>query len=93
MTILREKLYNRPQSDTPYEDWWTVDDQDIHQHLIQLINVIDENQSERRWDDLVHGKLYQDSPMVSKGRRKQNSVTYNVIKACIDTLVAKIGQK
>ena len=92
MTILREKLYNRPQSDTPYEDWWTVDDQDVHQHLIQLINVIDENQSERKWDDLVHGKLYQDSPMVSKGRRKQNSVTYNVIKSCIDTLVAKIGQ-
>lgn len=92
MTILREKLYKKNLAETPYEDWWTVSDEDAHTHMIQLINVIDENQSERKWDNLTHGKLYQDHPLVTKGRRKQSSVTYNVIKACIDTLVAKIGQ-
>lgn len=91
-TILHEKLYKKNLSDSPYEDWWTVDNEEVYTHMIQMIHLIDENQSERKWDNLTHGKLYQDHPLVTKGRRKQSSVTYNVIKACIDTLVAKIGQ-
>ncbi len=92
--ILTEKLYRKSREDSPYEDWWTVDEEDAYNHMIKLVQVIDENQSDRKWSDLSHGRLYQDIPghQPIKGQRKHNAVTYNVIKSCIDTLVAKIGQ-
>ena len=95
-----EKMYGNKKNDIPYEEWWAVEDTETYIHMLQLIKTIDENQKERNWNDLQHGKLYQDTPQgILNGGDYQrstdvrrSSVTYNVVKATTDTLVSKIGQ-
>lgn len=98
---VKQSVRRRDNNDKPYQDWWTVASDDVHSHMIQLIKTIDENQNERKYQDLRHGYLYQNRQghdsiasyvNSSRGSVDRSAVTYNVVKSAIDTLTSKIGQ-
>ena len=99
--VLKEKLYIDRDKDKPYKTWWMVEGDDVHDHMIKLINTIDENQKERKWQDLRHGYLYQNRQGAdilrgyldaARTLPERYHVTYNVIKSAIDTLTSRIAQ-
>lgn len=98
--IIKEKLFTKKTSkELPYTRWWIAEDDEAYRHMIQLADSIDENQKERKYQDLRHGYLYQNKQTrsllpgdLNRSLPERFHVTYNVVKACIDTLTSRIAQ-
>lgn len=81
--------------------WWEQDEHEIHAHVFAVVRAIRERQSYRDAEYLRHARLYANQEILGLLAHQfnrqampgslQNRMTYNVIKACIDTLLSKIG--
>lgn len=79
--------------------WWLADKDLVHDHLVALVKLIEENQKEQRLQDVRHAYLYNNhqstSPLPSSHAElpQRYHVTYNVVKSAIDTVTARISQR
>lgn len=97
--IIKEKMYANRQSEKPYQSWWRADKKDAAEHVFSIVDTIQNNQRDRRYQDLRHAYLYQNrqvadvilnSSAANNGLPDRFNVTYNVVKSASDTLTAKI---
>ncbi len=94
----KETVYRGPV-EKPYQTWWLADESEIANHVWSLVTTLQENQSDRRTQDLRHAYLYQNraSSILAMGANIRGvpegfNVTYNVAQSATDTLTAKIAQ-
>lgn len=79
--------------------WWT-EKSNIHSHVWAIASRLNDDANARRQDNARHAQLYTGqarhslslSPSHQKPSHKNNRLTLNVIKSCIDTAAAKISQ-
>jgi hypothetical protein len=82
--------------------WWTVKDEDTALHLFPLVKDIERRQLYQRAANLRHAKLYsnQDRLSIQGGTsgpsvfdlQSSQTLSLNVIKACVDTVASKIAK-
>lgn len=84
--------------------WWLEKDEVMHEHVIPVINQIREQQSFRRAQNLRFAQMYENMQIIALQPGKFSSVqnpggyignllSYNVVKACIDTAASKIAKQ
>lgn len=104
MTEIETKYVN-PQAQTETEvnnNWWLVPDEQIHQHVLSVVNGICERQSYRRTLNIRYARMYSNLELLgfthtsSVGRSStdlvKNRVTYNIVQSVIDTAHSKIAK-
>lgn len=83
--------------------WWDQPKTQMYQHVIGVVNAIEQQQSYRRRKNMQSARLYSNSNFQSlygvgfqfpttANNNTNNRVTLNVIKACCDTAAAKISK-
>ena len=98
---LREKLTASRAPADPSKEWWSVEGDEIAQHMVPLVKTLKESQQWRIVQFLQNGYLYQNSDAFERGLGylnrdtwsgyNQSQVTYNVVKSAIDTLTSRIS--
>lgn len=82
--------------------WWTLKEDEIGQGVYARVKHINDRQSYRQAFNERHARLYSNMEFaalsagryneINVNRLPQNRVTWNVIKACVDTAAAKISK-
>lgn len=82
--------------------WWTYDDTEAHNHVIGCCRSIEERQTYRRRRNVMHARMYSNQFLAAMNSNiyarpqtpaaQEARVTLNVVKACIDTVSAKIAK-
>jgi hypothetical protein len=84
--------------------WWTIDTakDDVHSHLFQVVEKIEERQNYRQLQNLRHARLYSNLELLGlqaglfsrpvNDFQLDNRMTFNVVKSCVDTSAAKIAK-
>lgn len=79
-----------------YYYWWDNECPNPAASMVDLVKTIQENQKYRQLLNIKHGFLYTNRHNelvgVSSSLPENYSVTYNVVKSCVDTVAAKIAQ-
>lgn len=80
--------------DTIQEDsrWFKKPKGDVHQYVFKHVEDIHNDQHARREDLRSWRALYEDRGQALGKKSKKNRVTYNVVKSCTDTGMAKIAK-
>ena len=82
--------------------WWLVDKDQVHKHLVPLVNAIEANQSYRKAKNMRNFRLYENRDILGFGANfysrtvstdfVTNKITLNVVKSCTDTITSKIAK-
>ena len=92
--------YNQRDSDKEEikHRWWNSDEKEMHAHAFGVFKKIKANQNSRIENNSRFARLYLNTAMDSFFRQSRatdlrlpNMVTYNIVKACIDTATSKIA--
>ena len=78
--------------------WWNSESEVVHNDMIQLIKLIEENQKGNLVQDARHAYLYSNHQAASAtvhhaALPERYNVTYNVVKSATDTVTARIAQR
>lgn len=102
---VRSEVYGKvsPMVMDPTSRWWLAPDEEIHGHAWSVLKRIKQHQNYRTMNYLKYARLYSNMEIASlQGMRLDrtneaqllsNRVTYNIVKACIDTASSKIGAR
>ncbi len=89
---------------SPRDKWWVVPEEKAYNEVFAVCRWVRENQSYRAVANLRYARLYSNMEILGLQafnfartnnikNAMTNRVTYNVIKSCTDTAVAKIGKE
>ena len=97
MDKLPPKVYNQPIRGKQATQWYR-EKRDLHNHVFQAINSIDNTHTNRCTNNSKYLALYEnlDSYLPGLHRPTQetfsNKLTFNVIRSCIDAVASKIAK-
>ena len=84
--------------------WWGQPEETLHAHVFGVVKQIRQRQSYRQQANILYARLYANMDTATltgamfqnntavNFKNQSNKVTYNVIRACIDTATAKIAK-
>lgn len=84
------------------QKWWTQEDRSAFNDLFNIVNYIIKNQSNRSATNIRYARLYQNLELLgfsigsysklNTTAWRNNRLTLNVVKSCIDTAASKIAK-
>lgn len=96
------KYVNQPKKiDEIKSKWWEQKENDIHNHVIGVVNSIEQNQSYRRLRNIQYARMYSNTEFKdfygvafseNATTSQKSRVALNVIKAICDSAAAKISK-
>lgn len=99
--VLKEYVGNNTQSGSVKSQWWKEPEADQFLHITAVADGIVSAQSYRQIQNLRYARLYANQEIMGFGvgmydRTNQanisNRISYNVVKACVDTASSKIAK-
>ena len=100
--VIEEWVGNQDTSGGIKSQWWKVEPENMFKHIAAVTSSIIENQSYRQAMNLRYARLYANMELSGFGAgmydrvnnaANSNKVSYNVVKACIDSAAAKIAKQ
>lgn len=100
---LKKRYYKTAEALQINAKWWEEPEDEAHLHVHAVVTKIRESQAYRHEQSLLYARLYQNCEIVGlRGAQilrpdtssdfLENRVSYNVIKACVDTTAAKLAK-
>lgn len=99
--VIKEYVNTNTQAGSIKSQWWKEPEEDQFLHITAVTNGIIESQSYRQIQNLRYARLYANQEILGFGvglydRTNQtaisNRISYNVVKACVDTACSKIAK-
>lgn len=99
--VVEEYVGGNPAAGGIKSQWWKVEPENQFQHIAAVTNAIIENQSYRQAMNLRYARLYANAELMGFGMgvydrvnsaAPSSRVSYNVVKACVDSAAAKIAK-
>jgi hypothetical protein len=99
--VIEEYIGPNPVSGGIKSQWWATSSDDMYKHVTAVTNAIVEAQSYRQLMNLRYARLYANMEIAGFGAglydrvastAVSNRVSYNVVKACVDSAAAKIAK-